>query len=128
MTQSIRTLAAAAAFLPLMMLSAPVPAQAPDADDRIAEQIRAADRNGDGEITRNELWQSRIPPLRNKLRRLAERQLERFDADGDGKLTAAELTEARIERLRALWSRRFDALDTDGSGALSAGEIRRPGQ
>ena len=83
----------------------------------------AADANGDGALTRDEM-------LAHAIGR-AEASVDRFfaetDLDGDGAITQAERTEARdarIEERRGQMAERiFDRIDADGNGVISADEF-----
>ena len=101
------------------------PATAQDTKPDIASEIRQADQNGDGAVSRDELFQSRIPVLRRRLTEMAEKQIQTYDTNGDGALTASEIANTRVERLRRLWTRRFNAIDTDGNGRISQRELER---
>lgn len=94
-----------------------------DADDRISQaemtaaktrQFARADRNGDGQVTPDELAaiQARLARAQEAMAGAAER----MDSDGNGSLSLAEFTDrAPI----------FALLDIDGDGALSRAEADR---
>ena len=118
----IRPQIPAAALLAALVLGAAAPAQAQQTPD-FKTQIQRADRNGDEAVSKQELFQSRIPPLRRNLTDLAREQIEAYDRNNDGLLSAEEIAETRAERMRKLWSRRFEAIDEDGNGTIDADEL-----
>lgn len=76
-------------------------------------EFAAADTNGDGNLSVEELAAKRAK--RNETR--IQRMVEKFDTDGDGALSLAELPGPKDP------AKRFDRLDRDGSGAISEEEF-----
>lgn len=82
-----------------------------EVDARRAEHFAKADVNGDGDLSVAEMQLMRE---QRRLKRL-ERRRDRLDADGDGKVTADEFAAARAGFL--------EHMDTDGDGALTLDEM-----
>lgn len=76
----------------------------------VRERVQAADRDGDGAFSVEEL--RAVREQRRAAR--AQRRLARLDADHDGRVSVAEIAERRT----ALMMR----FDHDGDGAISPGE------
>jgi hypothetical protein len=85
-------------------------------DDRarlpIPPVLQAADQNGDGAVTQDEL------------RSFVTTQFEEMDADGDSRVSEDAFADYVAERRQAMVQQRFEQLDQDGDGALSLGEFR----
>ena len=75
----------------------------------------AADADGDGKLTREELREMRRVARDTMRERMRERMFARIDANGDGALDAGEFP-PDMQRLRAL--------DADGDGRLTRAEMR----
>ena len=89
---------------------------------RKAERFAAADANGDGALSPEELIVLE-DVIREEVRLArAARGVERMDDNGDGLLQADEL-EARSPRLAPI----FDELDTDGDDGISLDELSTGG-
>ena len=130
--QGLSLLAALALLAPGL---APAEAQAGAREQFMQERFEAADRNGDGVITQDEvdarrserfakadvdgdgdlsIAEMQLMREQRRLRRL-ERRRNRLDSDGDGMVTAAEFTAARAGF--------FEHMDTDGDGSLTLDEM-----
>ncbi|MBM3501191.1 MAG: hypothetical protein FJX74_21280, partial [Armatimonadetes bacterium] len=88
---------------------------------KLADKLAAADANGDGQVTKEELQQARPgrgggpggpggPPSIDQV-------FERFDLNRDGKLTKDELPEPVAERIMKA--------DADGDGAVTKEELEQ---
>ena len=84
-----------------------------EAEARAAERFSRIDADGDGALTREELFSEERRKERIDERR--QRKFDRLDADGDGTVSAEEYGK-RIERLVAL--------DSDEDGQVSREELR----
>lgn len=84
-----------------------------EAEARAAERFDRNDADGDGRLTREELFSEERRRERGEERR--ERMFDRLDADGDGTVSAKEYAR-RIERLVAL--------DSDADGQVTREELR----
>lgn len=93
----------------------PEPAGRPQDKARIDKRFRAADKDGDGVLTREEARKG-MPSL--------YRMFDQVDADKDGKVTREELEAAFQARARRE-AARLKALDADRDNVLTADEISR---
>ena len=84
-----------------------------EAEARAAERFSRIDADGDGTLTREELFSEERRQERVGERR--QRKFERLDADGDGTVSAEEYGK-RMERLLAL--------DSDQDGQVTREELR----
>ena len=84
-----------------------------EAEARAAERFGRIDADGDGRLTREELFSAERRKERVEERR--ERLFDRLDADGDGAVSAEEYGK-RIEKLVAL--------DNDEDGTVTREELR----
>ena len=82
-----------------------------------AAEAKAADTDGDGLMSAEELAVLHTKALQTRAAEMATRMIERQDSDGDGKLSGAEMT------VRPMGERMFERLDTDKDGALSEAEL-----
>lgn len=80
-------------------------------------QITAADTDGDGLLSADELSALNMSRMSARAGDMAQKMIERMDTDKDGKLSAAEMP------ARQGGQRMFERLDTDKDGALSEAEI-----
>ncbi|MEM8591813.1 MAG: calcium-binding protein [Pseudomonadota bacterium] len=78
----------------------------------------AADMNGDGSLSAEEMIAARSDNASERLERRVSRFLERADDDGNGTLEFGEFGPSQ-ERAAA----RFERIDTDGSGGISEAEM-----
>src|SRR5690606_34272096 len=81
--------------------------------DRI-DMLKAADADGDGTLTQEELV---TYVMNREFQRQARRAERRLDIDGDGKVTIAEIEDYQ--------KKHFALLDRDSDGKLSQDELRR---
>lgn len=81
-----------------------------------AQNLKDADTNGDGELSKDELV---TMIQKRQAERAAERMTRRLDIDGDGKVTIAEIEKNRTER--------FALMDRNDDGKLEGNELRRKG-
>lgn len=77
------------------------------------DRLKAADANGDGTLTREEIEDYALKQI---VRRMADRMERRLDVNGDGTVTIAE-----IERQK---EKEFAALDRNEDGKLDRSEMR----
>ena len=84
-----------------------------EAEARAAERFSRIDADGDGTLSRDELFSEERRQERTDERR--QRKFERLDADGDGAVSAEEYGK-RMERLLAL--------DSDEDGQVTREELR----
>lgn len=101
----------------------------PDGHDKremqqpFAEAWKAADKNGDGFITRDEF--STMPRIQKISENKHQKLFERLDKDADGKLEKDDLRQLGSNHngpppaMKRLWE-----LDTDGSGGVSLAEFK----
>jgi Ca2+-binding EF-hand superfamily protein len=113
------------AGLAALLLAGPSTAQTPDAELR--ERFRAADRNGDGKIDREEFHQRSVEQFyfrdaarrghltREQVQGTSDEAYKAADRDGDGRLSLEEFLNARHKD--------FEAADTNRDGTLSLEEI-----
>ena len=74
----------------------------------------ALDRDGNGEVTREEMQMR------------AQDRFARADSDGDGRLTRDEMMTAAQARMEDRVGRMIERFDADGDGAVSMDEMPRP--
>ena len=79
-----------------------------------AENFAKADANGDGSVTQDEMTAFREAQMEERKANRQSRQFERADANNDGVLSADEFGARMTER--------FDKVDTDGDGIISDAE------
>lgn len=77
------------------------------------ESLKAADKDGDGSLSREEL---EALALERIVKRMADRMERRLDIDGDGTVTIAEIEKQR--------GKEFAALDRNEDGVLDRSELR----
>jgi Ca2+-binding EF-hand superfamily protein len=80
-------------------------------------RFKAADSNGDGLLSREEMLNAAAAQAAAR----ADRMIERFDSDGDGALSLAELPKHERGGDRA--GHMFERADRDNSGGLSREEF-----
>ena len=80
-----------------------------------AAEFAAADTNGDGAISPEELSAMQLARFQEKLAERTQAMLDNMDNDGNGSLSADELGQGPGER-------NFARLDTDNDGAISKEE------
>jgi Ca2+-binding EF-hand superfamily protein len=111
----------AAAFVLVAALATPALAQSPEISGRPQDKarfdkhFRAADKDGDGALTREEARRS-MPSV--------YRRFKEIDADNDGKVTREEIEAAFSKRAREE-RERLMALDTNHDGVITRDEILR---
>lgn len=81
-----------------------------------AARVKAADANGDGLMSADELAAMQLAELTERAKAHAAEMVTRMDTDGDGMLSVAELA------ARPGPARMFGRIDTDGDGAISRDE------
>ena len=121
----------------LALVSGAVLAKSADPAERI--RFTELDRDGDGQITREEMMAQRSAHLERadtngdgllsvaeieamafeRAKRRAERMVERLDANGDGMISMDEL------RTNARFYKRFDRIDRDSNGTISEDEFEQ---
>ena len=115
------TIFRAAAFVLVATLAASVLAQSPEISGRPPDKARfdqrfhAADKDGDGALTREEARRS-MPSI--------YRRFNEIDTDHDGKVTREEIEAAFSKRAREE-RERLMALDTNRDGVITRDEILR---
>jgi len=82
-----------------------------------AAEIAALDADGDGFISVEEMTERMVRGMKERLAIRAERQIGNMDSDGDGKLAVTELPDL------PLGNRLFAAIDADADGAITEEEI-----
>ena len=107
-TASILALAAIASFGALAQQAPINPATAHAAKVALIERLKAADKDGDGRISREEA--AALPHL--------AKNFDRLDTNKDGFISRDELQAARKHRQAAM----FKKIDTDGDGRISRQE------
>jgi|SRR3569623_197361 len=89
---------------------------------RFEQQFKAADKNGDGVLTKTEAEAANMPGL--------SKHFDQLDANHDGQLTKQELQASLAQRHArnggkgARFEERFKAADKDGDGALTKEEAQ----
>jgi Ca2+-binding EF-hand superfamily protein len=81
-----------------------------------AARVKAADANGDGLMSAEELAAMQLAEMTERATAMAAEMIARMDSDGNGLLSAAEMA------ARPGPARLFDRIDTDGDGAISRAE------
>ncbi|PYE85883.1 calcium-binding protein [Pseudoroseicyclus aestuarii] len=94
---------------------------AAEIDQAMATRFAAADTNGDGALSAEEMAAEAERMRQEALLRQMQRLIGHMDADDDGLLQLAEI-EARAPSSEAL----LDRLDRDDDGSLSAEELEPP--
>lgn len=85
-------------------------------DAHRAARVTAADANGDGLMSADELSAMHLAELTERAKAQAAEMISRLDSDKDGLLSAAEMaTRAGPEKI-------FDRIDADSDGAISREE------
>ena len=84
-------------------------------DAHAAARFAAADTNGDGSLSADELLARLEEQRAERLKRSADRMIERRDANNDGVLSADEMTPRNSERL-------FSRLDANNDGEITKEE------
>lgn len=92
----------------MALYATPYPALAQDGA-RMAEQLRQADANNDGAVSRAELQAYRAG------------QFDRLDRNGDGVLTDSDMP--RFAKIRERIEARIAAFDTNGDGRITRAEF-----
>lgn len=122
-----RWLGLAAAGLAVGLLAGSAPAQTPAPAPTHQERFRAADKNGDGKIDREEFHQRTIEIfyfldigrrgylVREQVTQTTDERFKAADANGDGRITLEEFLRARHKD--------FEAADTNQDGVLTFEEI-----
>jgi hypothetical protein len=77
------------------------------------ENLKAADANGDGTLSREEI---EAEAMKRMVKRMADRMERRLDVNGDGKVT--------IEEVEKQKQKEFAALDRNEDGKLDRKEMR----
>jgi Ca2+-binding EF-hand superfamily protein len=81
-----------------------------------AARVKAADANGDGLMSADELAAMQLADMTLRAKSMAAEMVARLDSDGDGLLSAAELaTRPGPEKM-------FDRIDTDSDGSITRAE------
>ena len=81
---------------------------------RMAERLKAADTNGDGQISKAEA--AALPMI--------AKHFDEIDANHDGQVTSDELRAFHEKRRAAAHAEHFKKLDTDGDGRISKAEAQ----
>ena len=112
-------------MMPMMMPMLDFEEMDADKDGKITEaeitahrqaRVAAADANGDGKLSAEELAALHLQQMQARASQRAERMIEAMDSDGDGLLSAAEMMVGPSPMPM------FERLDTDGDGAISQAE------
>jgi Ca2+-binding EF-hand superfamily protein len=85
-------------------------------DTHRAARVTAADANGDGLMSADELAAMRLAEMTERAKTDAAEMITKLDSDGDGLLSAAEMA------TRPASGKLFDRADTDDDGAISRDE------
>ena len=85
-----------------------------DHPGRMAERLKAADTNGDGQISKAEA--AALPMI--------AKHFDQIDANRDGQVTADELRAFHEARRAAAHAEHFKKVDTDGDGRISKAEAQ----
>lgn len=85
-------------------------------DAHRAARVTAADANGDGLMSADELAAMRLADMTERAKTEAAEMIANLDSDGDGLLSAAEMA------TRPALGKLFDRADTDDDGAISRDE------
>jgi Ca2+-binding EF-hand superfamily protein len=82
-----------------------------------AAQVKAADANGDGKLSADELATMQISAMTARITARAAKMVELMDTDKDGALSAAELAVPPGPEMM------FDKIDANSDGAITQAEI-----
>lgn len=82
----------------------------------MAARQKAVDTDGDGFVTKEEMQAAMAERMKERIARMTDKRFERLDKDGDGKLSVAERDQsAKVDRM-------MKHLDKDGDGKISKAE------
>ena len=82
-----------------------------------AAQVKAADANGDGKLSADELATMQISAMTARITARAAKMVELMDTDKDGALSAAELAVPPGPEMM------FDKIDANSDGAITQAEV-----